>query len=95
MKIKKLNNNTYEIMSSELYLFDDKAILEYFNNINVDVIIFGNGMSSTLIQRNKRFNFSSIDRIIIKKNKIIEIKDFFTNLDINKGDDYYFKKHNI
>lgn len=74
MKIKELDVDTYEIRSSELYINDDKALLEYFNNIKVNIEVLGNGLSSILIQRNKRFNFSSVDKIIIRKKKIIEIK---------------------
>lgn len=69
MKIKELDVDTYEIRSSELYINDDKALLEYFNNIKVNIEVLGNGLSSILIQRNKRFNFSSVDKIIIKKRK--------------------------
>lgn len=92
MKIKELDIDTYEIRSSELYINDDKALLEYFNNIKVNIEVLGNGLSSILIQRNKRFNFSSVDKIIIKKKKIIKINSI---LDIDKMEEKYFEKNYI
>jgi hypothetical protein len=92
MKIKELDVDTYEIRSSELYINDDKALLEYFNNIKVNIEVLGNGLSSILIQRNKRFNFSSVDKIIIKKKKIIKINSI---LDIDKMEEKYFEKNYI
>ena len=92
MKIRELDVDTYEIRSSELYINDDKALLEYFNNIKVNIEVLGNGLSSILIQRNKRFNFSSVDKIIIKKKKIIKINSI---LDIDKMEEKYFEKNYI
>lgn len=92
MKIKELDVDTYEIRSSELYINDDKVLLEYFNNIKVNIEVLGNGLSSILIQRNKRFNFSSVDKIIIKKKKIIKINSI---LDIDEMEEKYFEKNYI
>ena len=74
MKIKEIGKDTYEVRSSELYLHEDRALMEYFENLKIEVELTSHGLYAVLIQNNKRFEFKPIDKLIIKNKKIIKVQ---------------------
>ena len=87
MKIKEIGKDTYEVRSSELYLHEDRALMEYFENLKIEVELISHGLYSVLIQNNKRFEFKPIDKLIIKNKKIIKVQTIIEiENTLNKGD---------